>query len=473
MARGCPRINHLLFADDTMFFCYSTPSNCEVLSNILLEYEQASGQKINTTKSSITFSSKTPQNVKEEAMRILNISKEGGTGKYMGLPEHFGRRKRDIFTSIVDRIRLKASSWSTRRLSKAGKMTMMQSVLTAIPNHSMSCFQLPVSLCKRIQSVLTRFWWDDNDEKKKMCWVSWTELTKPKAQGGLGFRDIQLFNQALLAKIAWRLLISPNSLLSRTLLGKYCHSKSFLDAYPPASCSHGWRGILHGRPISVDAQDLRVSDLLTTDLKWNTKRITELLPNVDQEIQSLHPSEAGIEDTYVWQSLTSGVYTTSSGYQATTSYGEPYAHPRGINWWTDVWSIRASPKLKVFLWSVMQNALPTGDNLQRRNINQNVSCHRCGQHETSLHLFFQCSFSQNVWSLIPLTPAVHTAALQNIEEGILLFRKITCLPPTGITESILPWVCWVIWTARNQLIFEDRGSSAVEVATKSLALARE
>lgn len=202
---------------------------------------------------------------------------------------------------------------------------MMQSVLTAIPNHSMSCFQLPVSLCKRFQSVLTRFWWDDNDEKKKMCWVSRTELTKPKEQGGLGFRDIQLFNQALLAKIAWRLLISQNSLLSKTLLGKYCHSKSFLDAYPPASCSHGWRGILHGRdllkknlgkalgngrstkiwkdswlspssdlrpfcPISVDAQDLWVSDLLTTDLKWNTKRIAELLSNVAQEIQSIHPS---------------------------------------------------------------------------------------------------------------------------------------------------------------------------------------
>lgn len=56
VARNSPRINHLLFADDTMFFCYSTPSCCETLRNILQEYGSASGQRINRAKSSITFS---------------------------------------------------------------------------------------------------------------------------------------------------------------------------------------------------------------------------------------------------------------------------------------------------------------------------------------------------------------------------------------------------------------------------------
>lgn len=61
VAKGSPRINHLLFADDTMFFCYSTPENCSTLKRNLQEYERASGQQINTAKSSITFSSKTPR----------------------------------------------------------------------------------------------------------------------------------------------------------------------------------------------------------------------------------------------------------------------------------------------------------------------------------------------------------------------------------------------------------------------------
>lgn len=239
VARGSPRINHLLFADDTMFFCHSSPENCLVLREILQEYEMASGQKINTAKSSITFSHKTPPERKNEAKQILGIHKEGGVGKYLGLPEHFGRRKKDLFTSTVDRIRQKAQSWSTRQLSRAGRMTMIKSVLTAIPSYASSCFLLPVSLCKRIQSVLTRFWWDGNSETKKMCWVSWDTLTKNKNEGGLGFRDIQTFNHAMLAKVSWRILTKPECLLARVLKGKYCHKQSFLDASPPSSCSHG------------------------------------------------------------------------------------------------------------------------------------------------------------------------------------------------------------------------------------------
>lgn len=139
---------------------------------------------INKAKSSITFSSKTPAAIRENTKSILEITKEGGLGKYLGLHEYFGRRKRDLFTSIVDRIRQKAISWSTKRLSRAGKLTMLKAVLSVIPIYTMTCFLLPVSLCKKIQSVLTRFFWDSNEGKKKICWIAWEKMTKPKAMGG-------------------------------------------------------------------------------------------------------------------------------------------------------------------------------------------------------------------------------------------------------------------------------------------------
>lgn len=308
VARGSPRINHLLFADDTMMICHSTPKNCHVLSKLLLDYEALSGQKVNIAKSAITFSSKMPQEVKTAAKQILGITKEGGVGKYLGLPEHFGRKKRDLFTSIVDRIRQCTKSWYTRFLSKAGKLTMILSVLTAIPSYTMSCFELPLSLCKRIQSALTRFWWDSSSEKRSICWVSLDNLAQPKAAGCLGLRDIQLFNQALLAKLAWRIITVPDCLLARVLKGKYCHKGNFLNVELSSACSHRWRGILHGRnllrdnigkaigngqttsvwkdswitldsnlkpygPITENTLDLRVSDLLTSDLQWNKQRI--------------------------------------------------------------------------------------------------------------------------------------------------------------------------------------------------------
>ncbi|CAA7045269.1 unnamed protein product [Microthlaspi erraticum] len=65
VAKESPRINHLLFADDTMFFCKTKHQCCVALTSILKKYEEASGQQINSQKSSITFSSKTPQEMKD------------------------------------------------------------------------------------------------------------------------------------------------------------------------------------------------------------------------------------------------------------------------------------------------------------------------------------------------------------------------------------------------------------------------
>ncbi|XP_056847320.1 uncharacterized protein LOC130498010 [Raphanus sativus] len=101
-----------------------------------------------------------PLLLKEKIKTELGIEKEGRAGKYLDVPEHFGRKKRDLFTSIVEKIKQRTASWSTRYLSPAGKMTLLKSVLEAISNHTMQCFKLPQSLCKRIQSALTRFWWD-------------------------------------------------------------------------------------------------------------------------------------------------------------------------------------------------------------------------------------------------------------------------------------------------------------------------
>lgn len=116
VSTSAPRLNHLLFADDTMFFLNTDESSCSALMDILHQYELASGQLINSSKSSISFSAKTPHAIRQRVKSHLGIEKEGGTGKYLGLPELFGRRKKDLFTGIVDRIRVKAASWSTRQL---------------------------------------------------------------------------------------------------------------------------------------------------------------------------------------------------------------------------------------------------------------------------------------------------------------------------------------------------------------------
>ena len=71
---------------------------------ILSLYEATSDKKINSDKSSIPFSTRTSQVVKNTAKQTLGIDKEGGVGKYLGLPEHFSRPKNDFFALIVDKI---------------------------------------------------------------------------------------------------------------------------------------------------------------------------------------------------------------------------------------------------------------------------------------------------------------------------------------------------------------------------------
>jgi hypothetical protein len=79
--------------------------------------------------------------------------------------------------------------------------------------------------------------------------VSWEDMTKPKFLGGLGFRDIELFNLALLAHQGWRILQSPNTLSARMLKAIYFPDSDFMAADLGAHQSKIWRSILHGREV--------------------------------------------------------------------------------------------------------------------------------------------------------------------------------------------------------------------------------
>ncbi|CAL2228092.1 unnamed protein product [Prunus armeniaca] len=90
----------------------------------------------------------------------------------------------------------------------------------AMPNHAMSYFKLPVSLCKEIEGEIAPFWWKNGADRKPIQWVGWKQLSRLKKDGGLGFRELTSFNLAMLAKIGWRILCQPQSLLGQVLQDK-------------------------------------------------------------------------------------------------------------------------------------------------------------------------------------------------------------------------------------------------------------
>jgi hypothetical protein len=64
----------------------------------------------------------------------------------------------------------------------------------------MSVFQLPVSLCKELNSLMQRFWWGHKENTSKIHWMKWEKMGMSKSKGGMGFKDLVMFNKALLAK---------------------------------------------------------------------------------------------------------------------------------------------------------------------------------------------------------------------------------------------------------------------------------
>jgi hypothetical protein len=127
-----------------------------------------------------------------------------------------------------------------------GKDVLIKSVAQALPIFSMACFKLPRGLCLHINSLLKKFWWGSKEGERKPSWVSWKDIGKPKYMGGLGFRDFELFNLALLARQGWRLLQNPDSLSARILRARYYPEGNLLHAELGAALSKVWRSIHKG-----------------------------------------------------------------------------------------------------------------------------------------------------------------------------------------------------------------------------------
>uniref|UniRef100_A0A803PAY0 Reverse transcriptase domain-containing protein n=1 Tax=Cannabis sativa TaxID=3483 RepID=A0A803PAY0_CANSA len=281
---SAPAVSHLLFADDTLIFAKATHSSCNALQAALQLYNQATGQRVNFGKSSILFSPNTPSHVSDHFYHTLGISNRPFMSKYLGVPQCFGRSKKNSFSFILDRVSSNLTVWSHKFFSKAGKEVVLKAVIQAIPSYAMSCYKLPTSICHKIEKLMAQFWWGSFGNRSKAHWKSWSSLYQSKFFGGLGFRSLVHHNQALLAKQAWRVLTTPDSIASQILKARYFRYSSFLEASKGHSPSFSWSSLLWGRELLKDGliwkvgngqnirtlQDSWIPDLRTLRFKGNS-----------------------------------------------------------------------------------------------------------------------------------------------------------------------------------------------------------
>ena len=176
-------------------------------------------------------------------------------------------------------------------------------------------------------------------------------MCKPKAQGGMGFRNLQAFNLAMLSKQAWRILVNPHSLIARIYKAKYFPYSDILGAKLGCNPSYAWRSIYsslavikrgtrwwvgNGKMIHIwedrwlptptthkicspqlDIEDFpMVSSLIDEDLRcWKVEKVWRFfLPFEAETILNIPLSYSLPEDSVMWMGNKRGVFTVKSAY---------------------------------------------------------------------------------------------------------------------------------------------------------------
>lgn len=305
LAEKCPPIHHLLFADDSLLLCKASQSEAEEVMRCIDLYGEASGQRVNFQKSSIIFGSKVAEETKLMVRSVTGIEQEGGEGSYLGLPECFSGSKRKLLSFIREKLQGRLNGWFAKSLSQGGKEIMLKSVGLALPIFAMSCFKIPKDVCEKLTSAMIEFWWSSGSNRKKIAWVAWQKLCTDKEVGGLDFKDLEKFNQALLAKQAWRIWKKPQSLLARILKQRYFRKAGFLESNVGARPSYAWRSILHGRDLLTKGLMKKIGNGETSKV-WLENWILDPLPRaprylLDANVDlTLRVSELIDQNTGTW-----------------------------------------------------------------------------------------------------------------------------------------------------------------------------
>lgn len=127
------------------------------------------------------------------------------------------------------KIQNKLASWKAKLLSRAGRLTLIKSVLNSLPIYFMSMFKMPKAVALSIVKMQRRFFWGvSNHDRMATPTVKWDWIELPKNLGGLGVGNIMYKNLTLLFKWWWRFSESNNVLWKRILMS--VHSVQGLKA---------------------------------------------------------------------------------------------------------------------------------------------------------------------------------------------------------------------------------------------------
>lgn len=145
----------------------------------------------------------------------------------LGLDSHRKNQQKNDYKFIMQKNENIINSWHAQFLSKAGRLTLIQSNLEALPAYVCSSFLWPQKTCNQLDSIHRNFFWKQTTTHSATPLIAWKTICQPKSMGGLGLRKTRPLNNAFIAKLGWKILTEPQNLWVSLIRNKYLKISHF------------------------------------------------------------------------------------------------------------------------------------------------------------------------------------------------------------------------------------------------------
>ncbi|GJS35690.1 RNA-directed DNA polymerase, eukaryota [Tanacetum coccineum] len=187
-------ISHLFYADDAVFVGEWNISNIKTIVRVLKCFFMASGLKINLSKSKLSGIGVSKKEV-DEAAAIVGCSTLIPPFQYLGVKIGAPMSRINSWKEVIDKVSSRLSKWKIKTLSCGGRLTLIKSVLNALPLYYMSLYKAPAAVLNELESIRRNFFNGSVKEDRKMTLIRWENILASKSKGGLGANLIKAINE--------------------------------------------------------------------------------------------------------------------------------------------------------------------------------------------------------------------------------------------------------------------------------------
>jgi hypothetical protein len=121
--------------------------------------------------------------------------------------------------------------------------------------------------------------------------------------------------------------------------------------------------------------------------------------------------------------------------------------------WKKLWKIQVPSKIRIFLWRLAKQSLPSGDLRYRRKMATTAACSICGMPDSWRHSLIECNMARCVWALTEADIVEHISLSSEPSAKTWLFSMIETMKADDLTRMLV--TLWAIWHAKRKAIHEE------------------